>query len=68
MYKWKVEYVLKNGEHLYGFYYGKESNNANVFKVLLSGDQNTFNGCKTCDNKGLIRVRNADIAALIISV
>lgn len=67
MYKWKVEYVLKNGEHLYGHYYGKERDNADVFKLLLSGDQNTFNGCKTCDDKGSICVRNSDIAALIIS-
>lgn len=68
MYKWKIEYVLKNGEHLSGRYYGPESDSNAVFKVLLAGGINTFNGCKTLDEKGTLCVRNDDIAALIVSV
>lgn len=68
MYKWKVEYILKNGEHLFGVYHGNETNSVDVFKVLFAGDANTFNGCKTVDNKGTLCVRNSDISALIVSV
>lgn len=68
MYKWKVEYVLKNGEHLFGEYFGDEVDTAGVAGVLLSGDPNTFNSCKTKDGKGTMLVRNDDIAALVISL
>ena len=68
MYKWKVEYILKNGEHVFGTYYGNEKDTAGVCKVLLSGDLNTFNACKTTDEKGTMCVRNGDITALFVSL
>ena len=68
MYKWKIEYVLKNGERLLGEYCGPESDTGAVIKTLLAGDINTFNGCKSIDRKGTMAVRNSEVAALIVSV
>lgn len=68
MYKWKIEYILKNGEHLFGEYYGDEGDSGAVIQTLVNGYPDTFNGCKTVDGKGTIAVRNSEIAALIVSV
>lgn len=67
MYKWKIEYILKNGERLHGEYFGNERDSAGVIKTLLQGDLNTFNGCKNLKGTGTMCVRNGEIAALIVS-
>lgn len=67
MYKWKIEYVLKNGEHLFGEYHGNENNSASVFGAITVGNENTFYGCKSVDGNGTLFVRNSDIAAINIS-
>lgn len=63
-YLWDIEYILKNGEHVFAKYYGTEKDAEKVMNSLLSGDQNHFNGCRTADNRGSVCVRNGDIAAL----
>lgn len=67
-YVWMIEYILKNGEHVFGEYHGPEKDGEQVMNSLLSGDQNHFNGCRTADNRGSVCVRNGDISALKVTL
>ena len=67
MYKWKVKYILKNGDHLIGYYHGPESKSDGVARRLLQGDLNTFNGLNGSDDKSNLLIRNECVAAIDIS-
>ena len=68
VYVWMIEYILKNGEHVFSEYHGVEQDAAGVITTLLGGDNNTFNLCRTTDNRGTVCVRNEEIAALKVTM
>lgn len=48
--RWKIEIILKSGEHIYGYYDGIEENSSDVAHKLLTGTQNAIIGI--CSNDG----------------
>lgn len=48
--RWKIEIILKSGEHIYGYYDGIEENSSDAAHKLLTGSQNAIIGI--CSNDG----------------
>ena len=66
MYNWKITYYLNNSTQLKGIYHGPEANSDAVARKLLQGDDRTFNGVRSEDDKGCLLVRNDSIDAIDI--
>lgn len=66
MYKWKLTFLMKNGEYLHGTYEGVEKNSDAVAKVLLKGDIHTFTGCRGLKGDSNLLICVGEIAALDI--
>ena len=68
MYKWKINYWMKNGDHFVGMYEGPENESKDVAEKLLNGPDDKFIGSYGVDKKHNLLVRIGDISVVDISV
>lgn len=67
MNRWKIEIILKSGEHINGYYEGEETDSSSVAKTLLTGSQHTLNSISSSVNSQLWFLVG-EVAACIITV
>lgn len=68
MYKWKIEFILKSGKELTGYYEGVESNTVDVAEKMLTGDKNSLSAFNDKDKTKQIFVKIDEIASASISI
>lgn len=68
MYKWKIEFILKSGKELTGYYEGVESNTSDVARKMLTGDKNSLNGFSDKDKTKHIFIKIDEVASASISI
>ena len=66
MYRWKIEYLFKNGERTHGIYKGPENNSLDVANKLFSGDQRDFTSHFGMDEHHMLVVAKSEITAVDI--
>ena len=67
MNKWRIEYLLKNGELLIGMHIGPETDSDSVARFILNCGDNSFVGTFGENEKHNLLVRVSEIAAIDIS-
>ena len=67
MHKWKIEILLKSGEHISGYYEGEETESNDVAKKLLTGSQHTLNSIAKNEH-GQLWFLVGEVAACIVSI
>lgn len=67
MYKWRLEYLLKNGSRIVGMYMGEEKDSSSVANKLMVGPLNGFVATFGQDEQHNLLVMRGEIAAVDIS-
>lgn len=67
MYKWRLEYLLKNGSRIVGMYIGDENESKDVVNKLMVGPLNGFVATYGRDEQHNLLVMRGEIAAVDIS-
>lgn len=64
MYRWKLEYTLKNGVKLNGMYEGPENNSDAVLNKLFTGRMNSFVPTYGETDQEVLAVMLGEVAAI----